>query len=190
MPREMTPPEPPQADPLSPEDREDPGNVGDEESSDPESEESSNGNYGSSNRVEGMLGPLGSLTFLVQEGGVRYLNYLLAKADTPHSEVPNISKIREWSYKDLLILPKSQQKGWMDACHQELDSLHKRDIYDLVIPPQGRRIIRNHWVFDRKTDGRKRARLVAKGFSQVEGIDCYRYLHRITVNSKREAKSR
>ena len=59
----------------------------------------------------------------------------------------------------------------MDACHQELDSLHKCDIYNLVIPLQGRRIIRNCWVFDRKSDGWKRACLVAKGFSQVEGID-------------------
>ena len=114
---EMTLPEPPQADPPSSEDREDPGNVGDEESSDPESDKSSNGNNGSSNCVEGMLGPLESLTSLAQEGGVRYLNYLLAKADTPHSEVPDVSKIREWSYNDLLRLPKSQQKEWMDACH-------------------------------------------------------------------------
>ena len=96
---------------------------------------------------------------------------MLAKADTPHSEVSDVSKIREWSYKDLLGLPKSQQKEWMDTCHQELDSLCKRDVYDLVIPLQGRRVIHNHWVFDRKTDGQKRACLVAKGFSQVEGID-------------------
>ena len=37
--------------------------------------------------------------------------------------------------------------------------------------PSGRRIIHNRWVFDKKTDGQKRACLVAKGFSQVEGID-------------------
>jgi hypothetical protein len=59
----------------------------------------------------------------------------------------------------------------MDACHQELDSLHKHDIYNLVIPPSGRRIICNHWVFNRKTNGQKQAHLVAKGFSQIEGID-------------------
>jgi len=33
------------------------------------------------------------------------------------------------------------------------------------------RVIKNRWVFDVKPDGRKRARLVAKGFSQVEGKD-------------------
>jgi hypothetical protein len=37
--------------------------------------------------------------------------------------------------------------------------------------PLGRKIICNRWVFDQKTDGQKRARLVAKGFSQVKGID-------------------
>ena len=36
---------------------------------------------------------------------------------------------------------------------------------------KGRKLIKNHWVFDRKTDGRKKAHLVAKGFSQIEGID-------------------
>ena len=34
-----------------------------------------------------------------------------------------------------------------------------------------RKVIKNQWVFDVKSDGRKRARLVAKGFSQVEGLD-------------------
>ena len=36
---------------------------------------------------------------------------------------------------------------------------------------KGRKVIRNRWVFDVKDNGRKRARLVAKGFSQVEGMD-------------------
>jgi Reverse transcriptase (RNA-dependent DNA polymerase) len=132
--------------------------------------ESSHG-MGSSEDVEDILFHWQGLNFLMKEGGVCYLNYLLAKVDTPNSELPDISKVREWSYKDLLRLPMSQQKEWMDACHQELDSLCKCDVYDLVNPPSGRRIIHNCWVFDRKTDGWKRAHLVAKGFSQIEGID-------------------
>lgn len=68
-------------------------------------------------------------------------------------------------------MPSAQQKEWLDACRQELDSLHARSVYDLVDSPPGRKVICNRWVFDTKTDGRKRARLVAKGFSQVEGID-------------------
>src|SRR6266850_4635520 len=180
MPGGMMPPIPPQAAPQAEEgeleytDIEEnlsPRSPGSNGSHGSNGSDESNGNNGSSDSVEGHLHPPGDLHSLVQEGGVRYLNYLLAKADTPSSDVPEISKIREWSYKDLLRLPKSQQIEWMDTCHQELDSLHKHDVYDLVNPPPGRRIICNHWVFDRKTDGRKRACLVAKGFSQVEGID-------------------
>ena len=37
--------------------------------------------------------------------------------------------------------------------------------------PKGRKVIKNRWVFDVKSDGRKHARLVAKGFSQIEGLD-------------------
>jgi len=66
---------------------------------------------------------------------------------------------------------KVQQKEWEAACQQELDSLRARDVYDLVNPLSGRKIIKNRWVFDIKTDGHKKARLVAKRFSQVEGID-------------------
>jgi len=41
----------------------------------------------------------------------------------------------------------------------------------MVVCPSGCRVIKNHWVFDVKPDGRKRAHLVAKGFSQIEGKD-------------------
>jgi len=41
----------------------------------------------------------------------------------------------------------------------------------MVVRPSGCRVIKNRWVLDIKPDGRKRARLIAKGFSQVEGKD-------------------
>jgi len=41
----------------------------------------------------------------------------------------------------------------------------------MVVCPRGCRVIKNRWVFDIKPDGRKRAHLVAKGCSQVEGKD-------------------
>ena len=43
----------------------------------------------------------------------------------------------------------------------------QHQVYDLVEHPQGCKVIKNRWVFDIKTDGRKKARLVVKGFSQV-----------------------
>jgi hypothetical protein len=148
LPRDTPPGSPRAATPLE---YADPEQGEQEENSPSGSTESSNGTN-SSESVEDVLFHWQGLNFLMKEGGVRYLNYLLAKADTPNSELPDVSKVRGWSYKDLLRLPQSQQKEWMDACYQELDSLCKRDVYDLVNPPPGRRIIRNRWVFDRKTD--------------------------------------
>ena len=44
-------------------------------------------------------------------------------------------------------------------------------VFDLVSLPEGKKEIRNRWVFNIKPDGQKCACLVAKGFSQIEGID-------------------
>ncbi|KAJ2932734.1 hypothetical protein H1R20_g4383, partial [Candolleomyces eurysporus] len=54
---------------------------------------------------------------------------------------------------------------------EEIDALKGRRVFDLVELPYGRKAIKGRWVFDIKSDGRKRARYVAKGFSQIEGID-------------------
>ena len=48
--------------------------------------------------------------------------------------------------------------------------LRKRKVFELVNCPHDRKVIKNRWVFDVKSDGRKKACLVAKGFSQVEGF--------------------
>ena len=68
-------------------------------------------------------------------------------------------------------MPSASQKEWKQACHEELESLRRRKVFELVDPPAGHRVIKNRWLFDLKSDGHKKARLVAKGFSQVEGID-------------------
>ena len=54
---------------------------------------------------------------------------------------------------------------------EELESLQKRNVFDLTNLPKGHKSIECRWVFDIKTNGWKKARLVAQGFSQVEGID-------------------
>jgi Reverse transcriptase (RNA-dependent DNA polymerase) len=48
---------------------------------------------------------------------------------------------------------------------------HQRNVFKLTSLPKGRKTIGCRWVFDVKLDGHKKARLVAQGFSQVEGID-------------------
>src|ERR1700761_9330392 len=112
------------------------------------------------------------LLCLQREGGVKYLDHLLAKAVPPNDlESPETARIREWTFRDILKMPGEKQKEWKQACCEELDSLRRREVFKLVDPPAGRKVIKNRWVFNLKSDGRKKARLVAKGFSQVEGID-------------------
>jgi hypothetical protein len=112
------------------------------------------------------------LTRLAQEGGVKFQDYLLAKAVPPYDLGSlDTSNIREWTFRDILRMPKELQEEWKQVCCEELASLCKCKVFELVDPPKGRKVIKNRWVFDLKSDGRKKARLVAKGFSQVEGID-------------------
>jgi hypothetical protein len=68
-------------------------------------------------------------------------------------------------------MPKQQQVEWKKACYKELESLRQRHVFELTELPPGHKVIKNRWVFDIKTDGCKKARLLAKGFSQVECID-------------------
>ena len=59
---------------------------------------------------------------------------------------------------------------------EEYRSLMANDTWDLVSLPKGRKLVRCKWIYRTKyaSDGsveRLKERLVAKGFSQVEGID-------------------
>jgi hypothetical protein len=70
----------------------------------------------------------------------------------------------------------SGHPDWDTAMNEEYCSLMKNDTWDLVPLPKGRKIVRCKWVYRTKcaSDGsveRHKTRLVAKGFSQVEGID-------------------
>lgn len=67
-------------------------------------------------------------------------------------------------------------KEWKEAMSEELNALNKNKTWDLVQLPQNRRPIGSKWVYKikYKSDGmveRYKARLVARGFSQIEGID-------------------
>ena len=105
---------------------------------------------------------------LAQEGGVHFQHFLISKAISPTAEE---SSPKEWTYRDLLKLLKECLDEWKAACKQELNALNRRHIFDLVEHPKGQKVIQNHWVFDIKDDGQKRAHLVVKGFSQVKGMD-------------------
>src|SRR5579863_5259083 len=60
---------------------------------------------------------------------------------------------------------------WTDTCQYEINALSKNKTWELVDLPPDRKAVKSKWVFKLKADGRYRARLVAKGFTQIPGID-------------------
>ena len=67
---------------------------------------------------------------------------------------------------------RSSEAGeWKEACQYEIDVLAKNGTWELVNLPPGRKAVKSKWVFKLKSDGRYRARLVAKGLTQIPGID-------------------
>jgi Reverse transcriptase (RNA-dependent DNA polymerase) len=114
------------------------------------------------------------LVKMVQDGGAGLINFLLRAAVSSadaKGKIPKVSKVCEWHFRDLMHLPKAMQEEWKIACKEELEALCRRNVFKLTDLPKGCKTIGCRWVFDVKSDGRKKARLVAQGFSQVEGID-------------------
>ena len=59
------------------------------------------------------------------EGGVHWINNLLAKAIPTHDSLPDPDNVQEWTAKDLDRLPADQQKEWQQAQFEELEALKK-----------------------------------------------------------------
>jgi hypothetical protein len=67
-------------------------------------------------------------------------------------------------------------KLWKKAMVEEMDSLDKNAAWDIVELPTGRKSVGRKWLFKKKFNAqgkveKYKAWLVAKGYSQVEGID-------------------
>jgi hypothetical protein len=65
--------------------------------------------------------------------------------------------------------------SWVNAMHEELENFERNQVWTLVDPPRDVNVIGTKWVFKNKQgDGevvRNMVRLVAQGYSLVEGLD-------------------
>eukprot|EP00253_Pinus_taeda_P019065 PITA_19065 len=74
------------------------------------------------------------------------------------------------------VVDSEDGKLWKEAMVDEMESLHKNEAWDLVEFPAGRKTIGRKWVYKKKTNAeakvqKYKAQLVAKGYSQLLGID-------------------
>ena len=69
------------------------------------------------------------------------------------------------------VMDSALADEWREACQYEIDALAKNGTWTLVELPPGRKAVKSKWVFKHKADMRFRTRLVAKGFTQIFGLD-------------------
>ena len=96
------------------------------------------------------------------EKGVHFANHARLEVQVPKS------------YKEAMEGPQAEQ--WGEAIKAEMASLLQHGTWELTKLPHGRKAVGCKWVFALKRDKagnitRFKARLVAQGFSQVEGWD-------------------
>jgi hypothetical protein len=70
----------------------------------------------------------------------------------------------------------ANQQVWRDAMVEEHNSIMRNDVWEIVSRPEGKSVVTSRWLYKVKhaTDGsveKYKARFVARGFSQREGVD-------------------
>jgi hypothetical protein len=65
---------------------------------------------------------------------------------------------------------------WRDAMMEEYSSIMKNDVWEIVPRPEGKSMVTSRWLYKLKyvANGsieKYKVRFVARGFSQVEGVD-------------------
>ena len=78
------------------------------------------------------------------------------------------------NYEEAMMSPDSAK--WLEAMKSEMGSMYENKVWTLIDLPKDRRAIEIKWIFKRKTNVDSRvtiykARIVTKGFRQVQGVD-------------------
>ncbi|GJX03398.1 retrovirus-related pol polyprotein from transposon TNT 1-94 [Tanacetum coccineum] len=101
----------------------------------------------------------------------------------------NVASAHEFLYVNFLseIEPKKliealEEEGWVTAMQEELNQFERNKVWTLVPKPYGKTIIGTKWIWKNKMDEegaitKNKAKLVAQGYNQQEGIDYEETLH-------------
>src|ERR1044072_8208211 len=82
-----------------------------------------------------------------------------------------ISQVEPKNVKEALL-----DEFWICAMQEELSQFKRNEVWNLVPRPEGINVIGTKWVFKNKSGEsgvvtRNKARLVAQGYTQIEGVD-------------------
>jgi hypothetical protein len=91
--------------------------------------------------------------------------------DSEQSQVAFLSMIEPKCFYEA-----NKHDDWIRAMNEELDQIEKNNTWELVPRPEDKNVIGSKWVFKNKMNEkgqivRNKARLVCKGYAQVEGRD-------------------
>ncbi|GBN11449.1 hypothetical protein AVEN_222262-1 [Araneus ventricosus] len=84
------------------------------------------------------------------------------------------------SYREAIV--SSLKEKWINAMETEISILKDREVWEIAQRPRNKAVIGCRWVYYIKENAegqilRYKARLVAQGFHQVEGLDYHEHFH-------------
>ena len=114
---------------------------------------------------------------LERYGLLHQMNNIFLLGDTDHKDDST-------SYEE--AISDINSKKWLEAMNLEMDSIRTNQIWTLIDPPEGIIPIGCKWIFKRKIglDGKVetyKARLVIKGYRQIQGIDYNKTFSPVTM---------
>ena len=91
----------------------------------------------------------------------------------PVLEVMLLDHDEPTNYEEAMMSPDFTK--WLEAMKSEMGSMYENKVWTLVDLPNDRQAIKNKWIFKTKIDTNGsvtiyKARIVAKGFRQVQGV--------------------
>lgn len=95
--------------------------------------------------------------------------------DSTSTSIDYCYRVREIPQTYTEAMNSPQTVKWKQAMKEEIESLEENDTFELTTLPEGKNVVGGKWVYTIKesAEGSEtfKARYVAKGYSQVEGID-------------------